>query len=175
MIQIAHERYKLDNGLRVILARDPDVPVVLADRSPGQDLFPRGTAARRRPQLQAPDVARRERSPPDRRGVRAGLSPRSGLRVFRFGETDLLLQERVGHERVGFGQVPGLHDLLDVQLSLRDDAVNRQLAGSRGTELRVAENVDRIAGDDTGARLLRRGADIVVRDLGELCGGGAPK
>src|SRR5688572_26673305 len=28
MIQIPHERYKLDNGLRVILARDPDVPVV---------------------------------------------------------------------------------------------------------------------------------------------------
>ena len=55
-----------------------------------------------------------------------------------------------------------------------EDALAGVEAGRRGGFALVI-GVDRIAGDDTGARLLRRGADIVVRDLGELCGGGAPK
>ena len=54
-----------------------------------------------------------------------------------------------------------------------EDALAGVEAGRRGGFALVI-GVDRTAGDDSGARLLRHGADIVVRDLGELCGGGAP-
>ncbi|MFJ8532369.1 HAD family hydrolase [Streptomyces sp. NPDC093591] len=55
-----------------------------------------------------------------------------------------------------------------------EDALAGVEAGRRGGFALVV-GVDRAAGADTGARLLRRGADLVVRDLGELCVGGAPK
>ncbi|MGW6736557.1 HAD family hydrolase [Streptomyces sp. NPDC055013] len=54
-----------------------------------------------------------------------------------------------------------------------EDALVGVEAGRRGGFALVV-GVDRAAGADTGARLLRHGADIVVRDLGELCAGGAP-
>ncbi|WP_031480013.1 HAD family hydrolase [Streptomyces bicolor] len=55
-----------------------------------------------------------------------------------------------------------------------EDALAGVEAGRRGGFALVV-GVDRAAGADTGARLLRHGADIVVHDLGELCAGGAPK
>lgn len=55
-----------------------------------------------------------------------------------------------------------------------EDALAGVEAGRRGGFALVI-GVDRAAGADTGARLLRHGADIVVRDLGELCAGGEPK
>ncbi|MFE0256998.1 HAD family hydrolase [Streptomyces sp. NPDC059010] len=55
-----------------------------------------------------------------------------------------------------------------------EDALAGVAAGRRGGFALVV-GVDRAAGADTGARLLRHGADLVVRDLGELCAGGAPK
>ncbi|MFJ7018658.1 HAD family hydrolase [Streptomyces sp. NPDC101117] len=55
-----------------------------------------------------------------------------------------------------------------------EDALAGVEAGRRGGFALVV-GVDRAAGEDTAARLLRHGADIVVRDLGELCGGGEPK
>ncbi|WP_155056040.1 HAD family hydrolase [Streptomyces blattellae] len=55
-----------------------------------------------------------------------------------------------------------------------EDALAGVEAGRRGGFALVV-GVDRAAGADTGARLLRHGADIVVRDLGELCAGGAPQ
>ncbi|MFG2549315.1 HAD family hydrolase [Streptomyces sp. NPDC048581] len=55
-----------------------------------------------------------------------------------------------------------------------EDALAGVEAGRRGGFALVV-GVDRAAGADTGARLLRHGADIVVQDLGELCAGGAPK
>ncbi|WDF44136.1 HAD-IA family hydrolase [Streptomyces sp. T12] len=54
-----------------------------------------------------------------------------------------------------------------------EDALAGVEAGRRGGFALVV-GVDRAAGADSGARLLRHGADIVVRDLGELCAGGAP-
>ncbi|KUL47024.1 HAD family hydrolase [Streptomyces regalis] len=54
-----------------------------------------------------------------------------------------------------------------------EDALAGVEAGRRGGFALVV-GVDRAAGADTGARLLRHGADIVVPDLGELCAGGAP-
>ncbi|MBT2420169.1 HAD-IA family hydrolase [Streptomyces sp. ISL-22] len=55
-----------------------------------------------------------------------------------------------------------------------EDALAGVAAGRRGGFALVV-GVDRAAGADTGARLLRHGADIVVHDLAELCSGGAPK
>jgi beta-phosphoglucomutase family hydrolase len=55
-----------------------------------------------------------------------------------------------------------------------EDALAGVEAGRRGGFALVI-GVDRAAGDDSGARLLRHGADIVVHDLEELCAGGAPK
>ncbi|MDW4908634.1 beta-phosphoglucomutase family hydrolase [Streptomyces sp. ADMS] len=55
-----------------------------------------------------------------------------------------------------------------------EDALAGVEAGRRGGFALVV-GVDRLAGEDTGARLLRHGADIVVRDLGELVAEGAPK
>ncbi|MFJ7071827.1 HAD family hydrolase [Streptomyces sp. NPDC098781] len=55
-----------------------------------------------------------------------------------------------------------------------EDALAGVEAGRRGGFALVV-GVDRAAGADTGARLLRHGADIVVRDLGELCASGEPK
>ncbi|MDC0769040.1 HAD family hydrolase [Streptomyces sp. HD] len=55
-----------------------------------------------------------------------------------------------------------------------EDALAGVEAGRRGGFALVV-GVDRAAGTDTGTRLLRHGADLVVRDLGELCAGGAPK
>ncbi|MET9827815.1 HAD-IA family hydrolase [Streptomyces sp. NPDC006385] len=55
-----------------------------------------------------------------------------------------------------------------------EDALAGVEAGRRGGFALVV-GVDRAAGADTGARLLRHGADLVVRDLAELCSGGAPK
>ncbi|KUO17718.1 HAD family hydrolase [Streptomyces dysideae] len=55
-----------------------------------------------------------------------------------------------------------------------EDALAGVEAGRRGGFALVV-GVDRAAGTDTGARLLRHGADIVVRDLAELVVGGAPK
>lgn len=55
-----------------------------------------------------------------------------------------------------------------------EDALAGVEAGRRGG-FGLVVGVDRAAGADTGARLLRHGADIVVHDLGELCAGGAPK
>ncbi|MGW6956180.1 HAD family hydrolase [Streptomyces sp. KS_5] len=55
-----------------------------------------------------------------------------------------------------------------------EDALAGVEAGRRGGFALVV-GVDRAAGADTGVRLLRHGADIVVRDLGELCAGGEPK
>ncbi|NUP16436.1 MAG: beta-phosphoglucomutase family hydrolase [Streptomyces sp.] len=55
-----------------------------------------------------------------------------------------------------------------------EDALAGVEAGRRGGFALVV-GVDRAAGADTGTRLLRHGADLVVRDLGELCAGGAPK
>lgn len=55
-----------------------------------------------------------------------------------------------------------------------EDALAGVAAGRRGGFALVV-GVDRAAGADTGARLLRHGADLVVRDLAELCSGGAPK
>lgn len=55
-----------------------------------------------------------------------------------------------------------------------EDALAGVEAGRRGGFALVV-GVDRAAGEGTGARLLRHGADIVVRDLGELCAGGEPK
>ncbi|WP_128429717.1 HAD family hydrolase [Streptomyces cyaneus] len=54
-----------------------------------------------------------------------------------------------------------------------EDALAGVEAGRRGGFALVV-GVDRAAGADTRARLLRHGADIVVHDLGELCAGGAP-
>ncbi|MFF7167816.1 HAD family hydrolase [Streptomyces sp. NPDC008086] len=54
-----------------------------------------------------------------------------------------------------------------------EDALAGVEAGRRGGFALVV-GVDRAAGADTGARLLRHGADLVVHDLGELCAGGAP-
>ncbi|MFE7893727.1 HAD family hydrolase [Streptomyces sp. NPDC057412] len=54
-----------------------------------------------------------------------------------------------------------------------EDALAGVEAGRRGGFALVV-GVDRAAGEDTAARLLRHGADIVVRDLGELCAGGEP-
>ncbi|MCX5336669.1 HAD family phosphatase [Streptomyces sp. NBC_00140] len=55
-----------------------------------------------------------------------------------------------------------------------EDALVGVEAGRRGGFALVV-GVDRAAGEDTGARLLRHGAHIVVRDLGELVGEGEPK
>ncbi|MFE5186126.1 HAD family hydrolase [Streptomyces sp. NPDC056628] len=55
-----------------------------------------------------------------------------------------------------------------------EDALAGVEAGRSGGFALVV-GVDRAAGADTAARLLRHGADIVVRDLGELCAGGEPK
>ncbi|MFD5256374.1 HAD family hydrolase [Streptomyces bobili] len=55
-----------------------------------------------------------------------------------------------------------------------EDALAGVEAGRRGGFALVV-GVDRTAGPDTAARLLRHGADIVVRDLGELLAGGTPK
>ncbi|MEU7659187.1 HAD family hydrolase [Streptomyces lincolnensis] len=55
-----------------------------------------------------------------------------------------------------------------------EDALAGVEAGRRGGFALVV-GVDRDAGDDTAARLLRHGADIVVRDLGELCAEGGSK
>ncbi|MGP4050203.1 HAD family hydrolase [Streptomyces sp. 2A115] len=55
-----------------------------------------------------------------------------------------------------------------------EDALAGVEAGRRGGFALVV-GVDRTAGTDTRARLLRHGADIVVHDLGELVAGGAPK
>lgn len=55
-----------------------------------------------------------------------------------------------------------------------EDALAGVEAGRRGGFALVV-GVDRTAGPDTGAGLLQRGADIVVRDLGELLVGGRPK
>jgi beta-phosphoglucomutase family hydrolase len=54
-----------------------------------------------------------------------------------------------------------------------EDALAGVEAGRRGGFALVV-GVDRTAGADTGAGLLRHGADIVVHDLGELCVEGAP-
>ncbi|WP_408996811.1 HAD family hydrolase [Streptomyces europaeiscabiei] len=55
-----------------------------------------------------------------------------------------------------------------------EDALAGVEAG-RGGAFAVVVGVDRAAGADTAARLLRHGADIVVRDLGELLVGGVPQ
>lgn len=55
-----------------------------------------------------------------------------------------------------------------------EDALAGVEAGRRGGFALVV-GVDRTAGQDTGERLLRHGADIVVRDLEELLVGGVPK
>ncbi|MFF7451555.1 MULTISPECIES: HAD-IA family hydrolase [unclassified Streptomyces] len=55
-----------------------------------------------------------------------------------------------------------------------EDALAGVEAGRRGGFALVI-GVDRAAGEDTGARLLRHGADVVVRDLGELVAEGEPK
>ncbi|MDO0931086.1 beta-phosphoglucomutase family hydrolase [Streptomyces sp. DG2A-72] len=55
-----------------------------------------------------------------------------------------------------------------------EDALAGVEAGRRGAFALVV-GVDRAAGADTGARLLRHGADIVVRDLAELLVEGAPR
>ncbi|MGW0758455.1 HAD family hydrolase [Streptomyces sp. NPDC002814] len=55
-----------------------------------------------------------------------------------------------------------------------EDALAGVEAGRNGGFALVV-GVDRAAGADTGARLLRHGADIVVGDLGELLAGGAPQ
>jgi beta-phosphoglucomutase family hydrolase len=55
-----------------------------------------------------------------------------------------------------------------------EDALAGVEAGRRGGFALVI-GVDRAAGDDSGARLLRHGADIVVHDLEELRAGGVPK
>ncbi|WP_210586198.1 HAD family phosphatase [Streptomyces sp. GESEQ-35] len=55
-----------------------------------------------------------------------------------------------------------------------EDALAGVEAGRRGAFALVV-GVDRAAGADTGARLLRHGADIVVRDLGELLVEGTPQ
>ncbi|WNZ06670.1 HAD-IA family hydrolase [Streptomyces sp. 11x1] len=52
-----------------------------------------------------------------------------------------------------------------------EDALAGVEAGRRGGFLLVV-GVDRAQGPDTGERLLRHGADLVVGDLGELLGGG---
>ena len=54
-----------------------------------------------------------------------------------------------------------------------EDAVAGVEAGRLGGFALVV-GVDRAAERDTSERLLRHGADIVVRDLGELCAGGTP-
>lgn len=54
-----------------------------------------------------------------------------------------------------------------------EDAVAGVEAGRLGGFALVV-GVDRAADRDTSERLLRHGADIVVRDLGELCAGGPP-
>jgi beta-phosphoglucomutase family hydrolase len=54
-----------------------------------------------------------------------------------------------------------------------EDALAGVEAGRRGGFALVV-GVDRTAGPDTTERLLQHGADIVVRDLGELLAGGAP-
>ncbi|MFJ4077681.1 HAD family hydrolase [Streptomyces iakyrus] len=54
-----------------------------------------------------------------------------------------------------------------------EDALAGVEAGRRGGFALVV-GVDRSAGPDTTERLLRHGADVVVRDLGELLVGGAP-
>ncbi|MEU6379785.1 HAD-IA family hydrolase [Streptomyces sp. NPDC046909] len=55
-----------------------------------------------------------------------------------------------------------------------EDALAGVEAGRRGGFALVV-GVDRAATGESGERLLRNGADIVVRDLAELCAGGAPK
>ncbi|WP_338900100.1 HAD-IA family hydrolase [Streptomyces sp. TG1A-60] len=55
-----------------------------------------------------------------------------------------------------------------------EDALAGVEAGRSGGFALVV-GVDRTGGPDTGDALRRHGADIVVRDLGELVGGGAPK
>jgi len=55
-----------------------------------------------------------------------------------------------------------------------EDALAGVEAGRRGGFALVI-GVDRAGAPGTGARLLRHGADLVVRDLAELCAGGAPK
>ncbi|WP_327341584.1 beta-phosphoglucomutase family hydrolase [Streptomyces europaeiscabiei] len=55
-----------------------------------------------------------------------------------------------------------------------EDALAGVEAGRSGGFALVV-GVDRTAGPDTGEALRRHGADIVVRDLGELVEGGAPK
>ncbi|WP_328441886.1 beta-phosphoglucomutase family hydrolase [Streptomyces sp. NBC_00444] len=55
-----------------------------------------------------------------------------------------------------------------------EDALAGVEAGRRGAFALVV-GVDRAAGADTGARLLRHGADIVVRDLAELLVEGVPR
>ncbi|MGW0758223.1 HAD family hydrolase [Streptomyces sp. NPDC002814] len=55
-----------------------------------------------------------------------------------------------------------------------EDALAGVEAGRRGAFALVV-GVDRAAGADTDARLLRHGADIVVRDLAELLVEGAPR
>ncbi|WP_425573447.1 HAD family hydrolase [Streptomyces albidochromogenes] len=53
------------------------------------------------------------------------------------------------------------------QAAVVEDALAGVEAGGRGG-FRLVVGVDRTAGPDTGAALLRHGADIVVRDLSEL-------
>ncbi|MER6156329.1 HAD-IA family hydrolase [Streptomyces sp. NPDC001868] len=55
-----------------------------------------------------------------------------------------------------------------------EDALAGVEAG-RGGGFALVVGVDRTAGPDTAEALRRHGADIVVRDLGELVGGGAPR
>ncbi|MDN3029208.1 HAD-IA family hydrolase [Streptomyces sp. S.PB5] len=58
--------------------------------------------------------------------------------------------------------------------AVAEDALAGVEAGRRGG-FGLVIGVDRAAGDDTAERLLRHGADIVVRDLGELVAGGEAK
>ncbi|MEU6144547.1 HAD-IA family hydrolase [Streptomyces sp. NPDC047081] len=58
--------------------------------------------------------------------------------------------------------------------AVAEDALAGVEAGRRGGFALVI-GVDRTAGAETRARLLRHGADIVVSDLGELVGQGEPK
>jgi beta-phosphoglucomutase family hydrolase len=58
--------------------------------------------------------------------------------------------------------------------AVAEDALAGVEAGRRGGFALVI-GVDRTAGPETGERLLRHGADIVVPDLGELVAQGAPK
>ncbi|MES5819816.1 HAD-IA family hydrolase [Streptomyces sp. RG80] len=115
----------------------------------------------------------------------ASASRHAGELLFRAGVLDLfdLLVDGGEAARLGLGGKPE-PDLfleavrrLDVpagEAAVVEDALAGVEAGRRGGFALVI-GVDRAAGPDTGARLLRHGADLVVRDLAELVVEGAPR